>query len=184
MILHWKLSWKPHVSNLVAKAKSIGYFFWHNLSTCSGDVKLKSYKTYVTPIVEYPSTVWDPNSKDLQCKAESVQHKAAQWITNDQRHCNNPTKMLEELGLKKLQERRSIPKLKLLHGFYHSYKFMTSSLLPSKARNTNLHFKPILSCVKVYNGLFSHPLFHCWINCHHILLTLSVWNNFLIMYLI
>ena len=77
VILHRKLSWKPHVSSVVAKANSTRYFLQQNLSTCSRDVKLKSYKTYVRPIVEYASTVWDPNSKDLQCKAESVQRKTA-----------------------------------------------------------------------------------------------------------
>ena len=52
-------------------------------------------------------------------------------------------KMLEELGLKKLHERRSITKWKILHSFYHSYKFVTPSLLPSKIQNANLRFKPI-----------------------------------------
>ena len=83
VILHRKLSWKPHVSNVVAKANLTRYFLQRNLSTCSRDVKLKSYKTYVRPIVECASTVWDLNSKDLQCKVESVQCKAVFWITKN-----------------------------------------------------------------------------------------------------
>ena len=58
------------------------------------------------------------------------------------------------ISCKKLQEKRSIAKLKLLHGFYHGYKFVTPSLLPLKAQNASLRFKPILSCVKVYDGSF------------------------------
>ena len=80
-----------------AKADSNRYFLQQNLSTCSRDVK--SYQTYIRPIVEYTSTVWDPNSKDLQCKVESVQRKAACWITNYWRRFSIPTKMLEDLGL-------------------------------------------------------------------------------------
>ena len=110
VIIHRKRSWKPHVSNVVAKANAARYFLQRNLSTCSRDVKLESYKTCVRPIVEYASTVWDPNGKNLQCKAESVQRKAARWITNDLRRCSSPTKMLEERGLKKLQERKFIAK--------------------------------------------------------------------------
>ena len=110
VIIHRKLPWKPHVSNVVAKANAARYFLQRNLSTCSRDVKLESYKTCVRPIVEYASTVWDPNGKNLQCKAESVQRKAARWITNDLRRCSSPTKMLEERGLKKLQERKFIAK--------------------------------------------------------------------------
>ena len=115
VILHKKLFWKPHVSNVVAKANLTRYFSQLNLSTCSRDVKLKSYKTNIRPIVEYASTVWGPNSKDLHCKVESVQRKVARWITNDWRRSCSPTKMLEELGLKKLQERRSIVKSKMLY---------------------------------------------------------------------
>ena len=84
-ILHRKLSWKPHISNVVAKANSTRHFLQRNRSTSSRDVKLKSYKTYVRPIVEYASTIWYPNSKDLQCNVESAQRKAARWITNDWR---------------------------------------------------------------------------------------------------
>ena len=82
VIIHRKLSWKPHVSNVVAKANAARYFLQRNLSACSRDVKLESYKTYVRPIVEYASTV-------LQYKAESVQRKAARWITNDLIRCEN-----------------------------------------------------------------------------------------------
>ena len=151
VILHRKLSWKPHVSSVVAKANSTRYFLQQNLSTCSRDVKLKSYKTYARPLVEYASTVWDPNIEDLQCKIESVQRKAVHWITNDWRCCSSLTKMLEKLGLNKLQERRSIAKLK--NSFYHSYKFVTSSLLPSKTRIVNLCFIAI-GQLRVYEGSF------------------------------
>ena len=76
-----------------AKVNSTRYFLQQNISTCSRDVKLKSYKTYIRSIVEYASVVWNPNSKDLQCKVESVQRKAARWITNNWRRCSSPTKM-------------------------------------------------------------------------------------------
>ena len=45
VIQYRKVSWKPHVSNIVAKANSIRCFFQQNLSNCSRDVKLKSNKT-------------------------------------------------------------------------------------------------------------------------------------------
>ena len=72
VILQRKLSWKPNVSHVVAKANSNRYILHHNLSTCSGDVKLKSYKTYVRRTVEYASTVWDPNCNNLQCRQDNM----------------------------------------------------------------------------------------------------------------
>ena len=70
--------------------------------------------------------------------------------------------MLEELELKKLQDRRSIAKLKMLHTFYHGYKFVIPSLLPSKAWNANLHFKPILGRVRANEGLFFASTISLW----------------------
>ena len=78
--------------------------------------------------------------------------RAASWIINNRRCCRSPTKILEELGLKKLQESRSISKLKMPHGFYYGHKFMTPSLLTSKAQNANLHFKLMLDHMNVYDG--------------------------------
>ena len=43
VILQRRLSWKPNASHVVAKANSNRYILHHNLSTCSGDVKLESY---------------------------------------------------------------------------------------------------------------------------------------------
>ena len=65
VILHIKISWKSHISNVVAKGNSNRQFFQGSLSTCFRNVKLKSYKTYVRPIVEYASSIWGPSSKDL-----------------------------------------------------------------------------------------------------------------------
>ena len=62
--------------------------------------------------------------------------------------------MLKEPGLKRLQERSSIAKLKMLYSFYHRYKSVKPYLEPSKAQNTNLRFKPTLGRVKVYDGSF------------------------------
>ena len=82
--------------------------------------------------------------------------------------------MLEKIGLKKLQKRRSIAKLKMLHSFYADYKFVTPSLLPSKARNTNLHFKPILGQMKVYDGSLCLSTVRFWKKkCCHLLLNIE-----------
>ena len=50
----------------------------------------------------------------------------------------------------------------MLHSFYHGYKFVTPSLLPSKARNANLRFKPILGHVRVYEGSFFPSTVSLW----------------------
>ena len=53
--------------------------------------------------------------------------------------------------IKKLQEQRSIAKLKMLHRAHQRYKFVTLTLLPPKAQDNNIQVKPMLSPVKMNN---------------------------------
>ena len=59
-----KLNWKPHIHN-ITKANSVRAFLQRNLSNCPRPVKEQAYKTYVRPILEFASTVWDPHTKEL-----------------------------------------------------------------------------------------------------------------------
>ena len=48
------------------------------------ETKLQCYKTFIRPIVEYSSSLWDPVvNNQLTKQTESVQGKAARWITNN-----------------------------------------------------------------------------------------------------
>ena len=60
-----KLNWKPHINNSTKKANNIRAFLQRNLSKCPRPVKEQAYKTYVRPILEYASTVWDPHTIEL-----------------------------------------------------------------------------------------------------------------------
>ena len=54
------------------------HFLQRKLVTCNQEAKLQCYKTFVHPIVEYASSVWDPvGNKQLQYQLEQVQKKAA-----------------------------------------------------------------------------------------------------------
>ena len=50
------LSWKKHVENITTKATNT-IFLQRNLSFTDEETRLRCYKTYVRPIVEYASTV-------------------------------------------------------------------------------------------------------------------------------
>ena len=75
--IHKKLSWKPHIAKTTAKANNTRHFLQRNLQKCNKEVKLQCYKTYIRPIVEYASTVWDPVNKRSsrtsgKCTKESI----------------------------------------------------------------------------------------------------------------
>ena len=81
VIVHNRLSWKPHITNICAKANQCRIFLQRNLRGCSHSTKAKAYLTYVKPVVMYASTVWNPiNNQSLVDCLESVQRKAARFV--------------------------------------------------------------------------------------------------------
>ena len=77
------LKWNTHVSNICTKANRTPGFLRRNLSACPRDVKESAYKGLVRPILEYGSSVWDPQSILLQDELEKVQKRAARFVTGN-----------------------------------------------------------------------------------------------------
>ena len=163
VILHKKLSWKPHINKITAKANQTRQFLQRNLRTCDKEVKLQCYKTYVRPIVEYACAVWDPSlNKGLCEQVESVQRKAARFIHNDWRRHSSPTKMIQQLQLQSLEQRRSIAKLNLMHGFIHGAKYIPPATMPERARSRDCRFKPMYHRVIAYQTSFMPSTVVMW----------------------
>ena len=77
------LKWNTHVSNICTKANRTLGFLRRNLAACPLDVKESAYKGLVRPILEYGSSVWDPQSILLQDELEKVQKRAARFVTGN-----------------------------------------------------------------------------------------------------
>ena len=113
------LSWKAHVNNISKKANSTLGFLRRNLRKCPAKIKEQAYTTYVRPTLEYGSSVWDPQSKDLVRKIDMVQRRGARFVkaNYDQRH--SVTKMLQDLQWKTLCDRRAHSKVIMLYRIVH-----------------------------------------------------------------
>ena len=94
------LSWKAHIDNISKKANSILGFLRRTLRKCPAKTKERAYTTYVRPILEYSSTVWDPQSKDLSNKIEMVQRRGARFVKADYNQRHSVTAMLQDLKWK------------------------------------------------------------------------------------
>ena len=53
-----------------------------SLAACPQDVKEAPYKGLVRPVLEYDSSIWDPQSILLQDEVEEVQKRAARSVTD------------------------------------------------------------------------------------------------------
>ncbi|KAK7095475.1 hypothetical protein V1264_006874 [Littorina saxatilis] len=102
------LKWSPHVTTTSNRASSTLGFLRRNLRNCPQTCGRTAYIALVRSTLEYAAVVWDPHLKQDIERLERVQHRAARFITKDykSREPGFVTKMLKDLELTTLQERR------------------------------------------------------------------------------
>ena len=71
-------------------------------------VKEACYKSLVRPVVEYSSVVWSPFTNANINLVESVQRRAARFMTGDYGFTSGVTEMLNSLGWTSLECRQEI----------------------------------------------------------------------------
>ena len=85
ILIHKMLSWKSHINSIIKKANQteVSAMEYQTMSSwCQGPM----LPTYVRPIVEYASSVWDivgEGNLILQNILEMVQRQAARFVYND-----------------------------------------------------------------------------------------------------
>ena len=114
------LEWSTHVSCTAAKAERTLGFLKRNLKHCPENLKRTAYISLVRPTLEYGSSVWDPHLERDKASLERVQRKAARFIKNDHRNTSSVSKMLQNLGLPPLEERRKDQRLTLIYKITHN----------------------------------------------------------------
>ena len=108
------LSWSTHINNITSKANSKIGFLWRNLQHCPKQLREQAYIALVRSVLEYSCAVWDPHlRKDIQA-LESVQRRAARFVTRDSGRTSSVSTMLRELGWASLAVRRKNIRLALL----------------------------------------------------------------------
>ena len=92
------LRWTYHINNISKKANQTLGFIKRNIRVHNRDLKATAYKTLVRPQLEYASTVWSPYTASDSNKLESVQHRAARWVTRDYGYTSSISAMLQDLN--------------------------------------------------------------------------------------
>ena len=109
------LSWKPHISNVIARAEGKLTFLERNLKGCPQGLKETAYTSIVRFGLEYASAIWDPPHKsNARKKLERVQRKAARFVTGNpqKRHADHlPDRDYNYVSVDGLIERLEWPSL-------------------------------------------------------------------------
>jgi len=127
------LKFSNHINKISGKASSTLGFLRRNLKHCPLQCRKTAYLSLVRSTLEYSSIVWDPYLQKDTDKLEQVQRRAARFISADytSRETGCISKMLQQLEIPPLQERRKMARLTFF------YK-VTEGLVPAMPIETYL----------------------------------------------
>ena len=119
------------------------------------------------PVLDYGSSVWDPPGVVLQEKLESVQKRAARFVTGNYNYeTGSMTGILVQLKWESLKKRRKDNRLILLYkGLKGKASVPTDDLIPKTRRCRNRHsmaFQTPIANTDVYKGSFFPQTIRDW----------------------
>ena len=156
------LRWNTHVSNVCTKANRTLGFLRRNLYSCPQEVKEAAYKGLVGPVLDYGSSVWDSPGVVLQEEFESVQKRAARFVTGNYNYATGSMSgILGQLKWESLKKRRKDNRFILLYkGLKCKASVPTDDLIPKTRCCRNQHSMAFQTPIattdvyKVYKGSF------------------------------
>ncbi|XP_077516768.1 uncharacterized protein LOC144127746 [Amblyomma americanum] len=161
------LTWNNHIDAIVSKSSKALGFIRRPLHQADPATKRLAYTTLVHSKIEYASLIWNPHQLYLIHKLESVQNKAARFITKNYSRQSSITAIKASIKLPSLEKRRILALLSHFHRLYHSHSSFASYYI----RPAHLIFPRLDHALKIEpmfarTHLFSHsPLFlavHHW----------------------
>ena len=126
-----------HIQNTANKANQTLGFLRRNLKIGNKKMKENSYKALVRPVLEYASPVWDPYTASNIQKLETIQRRAARWVSHRFRQTSSVEDMLLELKWPTLETRRKHSRLTMFYKYHNKLVHIQSKYAPTKS--TNLH---------------------------------------------
>ena len=155
------------LSNVCTKANRTLGFLRRSLYSCPQEVKEAAYKELVRPVLNYGSSVWDPPGVVLQEELESVQKRAARFVTGNYSYeTGSMTDILGQLKWESLKKRRKDNRLILLcKGLKGKASVPTDDLIPKTRRCRNQHsmaFQASIANTDVYKGSISSQTIRDW----------------------
>ena len=152
------LSWNEHINNMTKKANNTRALLQRNMNRCPEAIKTLCYQTFVRPIVEYASTVWDPSTEKHFKYVENVQRQAARFVKSDYRRRISVTTMLESLNWVSLASRRAEAKLVMLYRNSNNLvDVTTSALTTAPTRTTGNTHRYLQPCTRI--EAYKHSFF-------------------------
>lgn len=147
VLLSSDLNLHPHYSKLIKKANSASYHILKSFTSKRAKTMALAFSTYVRPILESFSPVWNPTRRQDVESIERVQRSFTRFVYFK---CNLPEASYPErlsfLGLETLESRRQNLDLSFAHLLYHSDTELSRTLLirhnPRRSLRSNHRLDP------------------------------------------
>ena len=114
MVLHESMTWDCHIREKCNTAMKRITLLKRLALKVPRSVKLNIYTSFIRPVLEYGSVIFDSCSAAMSDLIENVQRQAALTITGAYAHTSH-ARILQELGLALLERRRTMAKLILIY---------------------------------------------------------------------
>lgn len=145
------LSWSNHIDAITSSAsKTLGYLR-RNLFSAPPHLRKLAYETYVRPILEFASAVWNPHQKYLINQIESIQNRAARFITSTYSRQASVSFLKNSILLQPLEIRRTAALLCIIHKSRYSNPNVIAPLLEPPNRTSRR-----LTNSRSYKRIFGH----------------------------
>lgn len=155
VILHYNLKWNNHVELITSKAfRKLG-ILRRRLRLATSDTKLQAFNSLIKPSLEYACNIWHPHQAYLTDMLESIQSKAARFISSSYSHFHSVSSIKRTLGILPLATRRKYSRLSFFHSIYFSYspfslKFIHPAVNISARCDHDHKVRPIFARTKKY----------------------------------
>ena len=167
---------------MTKKANNTRAFLQRNINRCPEAIKTLCYQTFVRPIVESASTVWDPSTEKNIKWVENVQRQAARF--SKRRRRSSVSTMLFRAWWShwvSLASRRAEAKLVMLYRITNNLVDVTISALtaaPKRTRgNTHRYLQPFTR-IEAYTHFFFPSTIKSWNKCKQQLVSKQSLNSF------
>lgn len=151
------LTWYCHIEHVVNRASKTLGFLKRQLALADQNTKLIAYTTLVRSQLVCASLIWSPYQTYLINQIESLQNKAARFITRRHSRADSITAIKNTLELTALHSRRKRARLAFFHRLFHSSSlFRQINREPPDWISLRLDHpfkvKPIFTRTKVYQN--------------------------------
>ncbi len=127
--------WHTHVNNIISSSSKILGIMRKLKFRLSRNSLNQIYISYMRPILEYASVVWDGCSEYEKSALEKIQHEAARIVTGLTKSVSLYN-LSKEIGWQSLSVRRSVQKLSSMYkAFNNQTPSYISNLIPPEIQN-------------------------------------------------